>query len=132
MAISFSRQRPPTEAELQASWGIKPAALVIKIRRFTPFRNQAKTVFGYLDVELPSRMIINGMKLMVGQKGGHWLAMPAEKAVDKSGNAILHAKGKQIWNSFVDFRDQGTRERFRDQVLAALRQAHPAALGELP
>jgi DNA-binding cell septation regulator SpoVG len=127
MLAKSSRSRPQTEAELQASWGIRPAVPAVKIRRFAPFRNQAGTVRGYIDIELPSGLIINGMKLMIGSKGGYWLAMPAEKALDKSGNAILDAKGKQVWNNHNDFRDQSTRERFRDQVLAALRHAHPDA-----
>jgi hypothetical protein len=130
MNSSKTLRRPPTEAELQASWGIRPAASTIKIRRWAPRRNQAGTMLGYIDIELASGLIINGEKLMVGPNGKHWIAPPAERAVDKAGNPIKDAKGKQLWNAFVDFRDKVTRDRFTDQVLAALRQAHPEAFGD--
>jgi hypothetical protein len=70
---------------------------------------------------MPSGMGINDMKLMVGPNGTHWVAMPAEKAVDKTGAP------KQIWRSFVDFASPEAKETFRNWVLNLLRRQHPEA-----
>jgi hypothetical protein len=53
-----------------------PAA---KIRRWQPFRNPAGTMLGFLSVALPSGLIINDAKLMLGQAGKHRIALPAVK-----------------------------------------------------
>lgn len=99
-----------------------------KIRRWQPFRNQAGTMLGYVDVQLPSGMIINGCKLMVGPNGKHWIATPSEKATNKDGSPKLNAAGKQVWVQTVDFVDSGARNRFCDLILEALRREHPDAL----
>jgi DNA-binding cell septation regulator SpoVG len=72
----------------EAAWGIRPERDRIQIKKFTPFRNAAGTVRGFVDVQLPSGLIINSIKLMVGAQGAHWLAMPAVKAADKEGNEV--------------------------------------------
>lgn len=97
------------------------------IRRWQPFQNAAGTVLGYIDAQLPSRMIVNGCKLMAGPKGKHWVAMPAEKAMNKDGTPKLDAPGKQVWTQFIDFADATTRAKFGDMILDALRREHPEA-----
>lgn len=71
-------------------------------------------------------MIVRGMKLMVGQNGTHWLAMPALPAVDKDGQPVRRGN-KQVWNNTLEFADRSTRERFQSGILAALRKSHPEA-----
>jgi DNA-binding cell septation regulator SpoVG len=88
-------------------------------------------MLGFLSIELPSGLIINDAKLMVGPNGRLWIALPSERQVDGDGNRRLDANGKQIWSPVVDFRDRAARDRFQDQVLAALRRQHPDAL-EIP
>lgn len=60
------------EAQTAATWGIKPGAPPsTKIRKFTAYRNPAGTLLGFLSIELPSGLIINDAKLMIGQAGKH-------------------------------------------------------------
>ena len=108
------------------SFGGKPAH--VRITRWRPFHNEAGAVLGYLDVELPSGMIVKGCKLMVGPLGKHWIATPAEQQLDKKGNPRLAARGKTIWQPIVEFSTREDRTRFGELVLAALRRQHPEAL----
>lgn len=82
-------------------------------------------MLGCLSAALPSGMMIHGMRVMVGPSGKRWLAMPSAKAVDRDGNPVLDARGKQIWNDFIEFVDRSARDRFTELVLAALRGRHP-------
>jgi DNA-binding cell septation regulator SpoVG len=93
--------RRPTPGDLRAAetatWGPRPTtATAVKIRRWQPYRNPAGTVLGFLSIELGSGLVINDLKLMTGPKGGHWLAMPSIKAVDRDGQPIVNAKGKPV------------------------------------
>jgi hypothetical protein len=106
------------------------AASVAKIRRWQPFRNPAGTVLGFLSIELTSGLIINDAKLMVGPAGRHWIALPANKQIDKDGNPRLDANGKQLWSPIVEFASRDARGRFNELVLAALRRQHPGVLDE--
>jgi DNA-binding cell septation regulator SpoVG len=122
----FSQRRPPTPAELEASWGIEPKP-PLKIRRWQPYRNAAGTLLGYLDVELPSGMVINGCKLMIGSSGKRWVAMPSERHLDRDGKPRLSPDGKPLWSPIVEFVDKATRDSFCAQTLAALQRDHPNA-----
>jgi hypothetical protein len=93
---------------------------------FRPWTNPAKTVLGWLRIELPSGLILVDAKLMVGPNGKRWIAMPAVPA-----EGSVRRDGKTSWKQFVEFRDKATRERFQAQVLAVLRKQCPEAfLGE--
>jgi hypothetical protein len=67
------------------------------------------------------------MKLMVGPKGRHWIAMPAVKRLNEDGTPRLSPQGKAVWDPITEFRDRVTAARFGDMVLAALQAAHPEA-----
>jgi hypothetical protein len=47
-----------------------------KIRRCTPYQNPARTMLGFISVEMPSGAIYHGLRLMVRPKGERWIAMP--------------------------------------------------------
>jgi hypothetical protein len=103
-----------------------------RIVRWQPYVNPARTMLGFLSAAMPSGMIVNNMKLMVGAKGKPWLAMPSIKRLDRDGNPVLDDRGKPIWDDVVEFADSDARARFQEQVLAALRASHPEAFaGEL-
>jgi hypothetical protein len=97
-----------------------------KILRFTP--HQAGSMLAFLNVELPSGMIVNDLKLMIGPAGKPWLAMPSQRQLDRDGNPRLDANGKQVWSQLVEFASRSAADRFRHLVLDALRQQHPEAL----
>jgi hypothetical protein len=93
-----------------------------KIRRWNPHRNPAGSLLGFLSVELPSGLIINDLKLMIGPAGTPWIALPAIKRPQ------LDENGKQIWSPIVEIPDRGRRARFNELVLDAMRQQHPDVL----
>jgi hypothetical protein len=97
------------------------------IRRWFPHPNATDAVVGYINVELPSGLIINSCKLMRGPQGKHWVALPAIKQLDSDGNPRLDADGKQSWSPIVGIRDRATRDRFNQSVVAAQRRQHPDA-----
>jgi hypothetical protein len=53
------------------------------------YRSAAGTMLGFLDVMLPSDMIINGCKLMVGANAKHWIALPAQPQTGRDHSAKL-------------------------------------------
>jgi hypothetical protein len=127
----------PGPSEIRAAtamWGqppnAKPASPRAKIKRFTSYKNAAGTVLGYIDVQLPSGLIVNGCKLMVGPAGKHWIAPPSQQQTNKDGSPKLDLNGKAVWKEIVEFSDKAARDRFGRAVLDALRAAHPEALDE--
>src|SRR5262249_27459608 len=113
-----------------ATWGPKPqsASPTATIRRWQPYRNPSGTMLGYLSVELPSGLVINDAKLMMGPQGALWIAMPSQKRVDRDGNPAVGQDGKQSYSQFVEFANRAAADKFRDLVLDALRRDHPDAL----
>jgi hypothetical protein len=123
--------RPPSAAETRRGRDyLAPRHAPVKIRRWQPFRNPAGTVLGFLSIELPSGLIINDAKLMIGQAGKHWIALPAIKQTGKDGEPRLDANGKQLWSLIVEFATRDARVRFNELILAALRRQHPGVLDE--
>jgi hypothetical protein len=131
----------PFEAELRrgeaASWGPRPdvgaarqSAHQAQILRWAPLTNPAGTMLGFLSVKLPSGMVINDLKLMIGPARKYWTALPSIKQTNKDGTPRLDERGKAVWRAIVDFEDRVARDRFNDLVLTALRSAHPTAFGE--
>jgi hypothetical protein len=100
-----------------------------KIRKWTPYRNQAGTMLGFVGAELASGMIVDSLKLMVGQTGSRRLAMPSVKLTGADGQPKL-ANGKQIWSDVIKFRDKPTRDRFQQQILDLLRKRAPEAFDD--
>ena len=94
-----------------------------RILSWRPWRNEAGTVLGFISAEMPSGMIINGLKLMVGPKGTPWVATPATKREAADG-------GKPAWDPIIEFIDRPTRDRFGAAILAALRAQHPDAFDQ--
>jgi DNA-binding cell septation regulator SpoVG len=61
---------------------------------------------------------------------GLWVAMPAQKQVDRDGQPRLDANGKPIYSQIVEFRYRATADRFAAMVLNLVRREHPADLAE--
>jgi DNA-binding cell septation regulator SpoVG len=74
-------------------------------------------------------MIIHDLRLMAG-RNGPWVAMPGKPQLDRDGQPRLDANGRQTYSKIVEFRDRKTADKFRDQVMEAVRQQHPEALAE--
>jgi hypothetical protein len=98
-----------------------------------PYRNPAGTMLAFLKIKLPSGIILNDAKLMIGPAGRHWISLPSAKQLDASDKVRRDPNGKPIWSQFVEFRDRAARDHFEEQVLAVLRRQHPALfVGEEP
>jgi hypothetical protein len=111
-------------------FGGKPPPPGIKILKFRAWSNPAKTVVGFVDIQLPSGIILNGNKLMRGPAGEPWVAPAAVKQLDKNGEPVLDQRGKAKWQPVVDFASPKVRERFGEAVLTALRASHPEAFDQ--
>jgi|SRR6516165_4400315 hypothetical protein len=101
--------------------------------RCKPFRNEAGSILAFLTLELPSGLVLNDCKLMVGPRGRRWIALPSAKQFDARGVAGRDANGKPLWTPLVEFKSRPIREKFEEQVLCVLRRRHPELFaGETP
>jgi len=118
-AIAWGARPPPA-----AGFGDRPRDRAIRVR-FRPFKNQTGTMLGWLRLELPSGLVINAAKLMIGTHGRRWMALPAVPQVRPDGSPRV-IDGKKAWHPIVEFQSKAVREKFEAQVLGALRASHPA------
>jgi hypothetical protein len=113
-----------------AAWGGKPQPRQARIVRLIEYRNLSGTMLAFFSAEMPSGMIVHGLKLMVGPKGRRFVGLPAIKRRDGDDRAMLDANGKGIWDPVIEFFDRASRDRFGDLILAALRVQHPQLFDE--
>jgi len=123
---------PPLAQRDNDYLGRRPTAsdgtpISVIVRRWQPHR--MGSMLRFLKLEMPSGMILNDVKVMVGPKGPHWIALPAIKQTNKDGSAKLDANGKQVWTTIIEFANRAVADLFRDQVLEAIRRRHPEVLG---
>jgi hypothetical protein len=83
----------------------------------------------FLSVELPSGMVVHDLRLMAG-KNGFWIALPAQKQLDRDGNPRLDANCRALYSQIVEFRDRATTDRFAAMILKVIRAEHSGALDE--
>lgn len=90
----------------------------LRLLKWSAHVNAARTMLGFLSVQLPSGLIVRDLRLMIGPKGARFLAMPAIKT---------ERDGKASWSDILDFDNRRTRDRFQSPILDLLRQLHPEA-----
>jgi DNA-binding cell septation regulator SpoVG len=129
----------PTETALRrpeaaASGGAPPGAAPAhraetrgqgRLKKWIPHRSGA--MLGFCAVELASGMVINNLRLMTG-KSGPWVAMPAQKQLDRDGQPRADVNGKPIYSQLIEFRDRATADRFSAMVISLLEAVHPDTL----
>jgi hypothetical protein len=93
--------------------------------QFKPFKNPGGTMLGWLNLRLPSGLVINDAKLMIGPQGKRWVALPAVPQTHADGSPRL-VDGKKAWRQIVEFQSKQVREKFETQILNELRRTHPA------
>jgi hypothetical protein len=89
-------------------------------------------LLGFVDVGLPSGMIVRGIKLMRGPKGMLWVGAPDQGRRDKNDEPVLDPDGKPIWDAVIEFSSRETGDRFNPVVLTALRRVHPELWDDEP
>ena len=80
----------------------------LEIENFKPYVKN--TLFGFVDVRLPSGLIICGVTLH-RKDGSRWCGLPARE--------YLKDDGSKAWMPVVRFASRDVANKFRDQVLAA-------------
>jgi DNA-binding cell septation regulator SpoVG len=96
-----------------------------RLKKWMPRRSGA--LLGFCSVQLPSGLVINGLRVMTGADG-LWIASPAQKQVDRAGQPRRDANGKQIYSQIVEFKDKPTADRFRDLILDLVHRQYPGDL----
>jgi DNA-binding cell septation regulator SpoVG len=125
-------KHPATQSELRRSEALlapRRAGPSMKILKFAPVTSGG-SMLAFLDVELPSGIIIRDVRLMRGQNGDPWIVMPSIKQTDRDGNPIIGDKGKPLYRSLVDFKDRATRDKFTAALIAVVRREHPDIVGD--
>jgi DNA-binding cell septation regulator SpoVG len=105
------------------------SAASARLLKFTPLPG-LKATRAFLSVQLPSGLIINDLRLMLGPKGLFWIAMPSVKMTGRDGNPLTDPNGKVRWSPIVEFTDRTTRDRFGEMVIGLVREKHPDALDD--
>lgn len=114
----MSRGRPPhplagtgralAERVLDPSTTV-PAARSLRIVSFR--RYEQRTLRGYLSVELPSGLVLHDCTVHE-REGSRWVGLPRKSYTDRD--------GAEQWQAVVEIPDRARRDRFSEQVLAAL------------
>jgi hypothetical protein len=75
----------------------------------------------FFTLELASGLIFRDVTRHQRPDGSYWIALPAKPAIGRDGQQLTAPKtGKPSWVNIIDFRSRTVRDRFQEQVLAAL------------
>jgi hypothetical protein len=102
--------------------GVRPS-----FRITNPRRIQGGQLIGTFDLTMPSGLILSGCKLFCSS-GTLWVKAPDAPRVDRDGRAMLRPDGKRHYDDCVWFVTTERRDRWREQVLAALAVDAPELL----
>jgi hypothetical protein len=83
------------------------------------------TLRGFFSASLPSGLDLH--ELMLHRRDGSWwLSFPSKPMLGTDGAALRDERGKVRYSApLVSFASRQARDRFTEQMLAALRQAQP-------
>jgi hypothetical protein len=83
------------------------------------------TLVGFFSVSLPSGLDLHELMLH-HRDGSWWLSFPSKPMLGANGTALRDDSGKIRYSApLVSFANRQARDRFTEQVLAALRLAQP-------
>src|SRR5215472_14331542 len=106
----MTSSRPDPVAVRRAAALLAPIAIdkdvTMEIVRWTAVRNPAGTLLAFFSLRLPSGLVIHDLKLMVGQNGTRWVAMPSVRRRDRDDQPILDTTGKPVFDQIIEFRDK--------------------------
>lgn len=114
----MSRGRPPHplagSGRALAEQMLNPSAdaTTARLPRILSFRtHEQKTLRGFLTVELPSGLVLHDCTVHE-RDGSRWVGLPRKSYTDRD--------GAEQWQPVVEIPDRARRDRFSEQVLAAL------------
>jgi DNA-binding cell septation regulator SpoVG len=99
----------------------------VRILDWRPLRRNS--LLGFAKVELPSGMVIADVTVLNGERGP-WASPPSKPMIDRDGVALRDEKQKIRYQPIIEFTSKNIRDRFSDQVIAALKLAHPGVFAE--
>jgi|tagenome__1003787_1003787.scaffolds.fasta_scaffold20988300_8 hypothetical protein len=99
----------------------------VRILEWRPLRRNS--LLGFAKVELPSGMTIADVTVLNGEHGP-WASPPSKPMIDRDGVALRDEKQKIRYQPIIEFTSKNIRDRFSDQVIAALKLSHPEAFAE--
>jgi hypothetical protein len=99
------------------------SATAITIADWTP--RESGTLRGFFTTHLPSGLTLH--ELMLHERDGRWwISFPSRPMLGADGAALRDERGKVRYGApLIEFTGTQARSRFIEQVLEALRQAHP-------
>jgi hypothetical protein len=86
------------------------------------------SLVGFATVGHPSGMVLHDCGIFTGPQGAR-AAPPSKPTIGRDGLVAKDAAGKARYVPTVSFVDKTARDRWSAAVIAALRVAHPTALG---
>lgn len=118
---------------MRSSWDGSPdvgeqrAAGIAKTLTISDWKpRKQNTLQGFCTVTHPSGLVLHDVA--IHQNAGSAWAMPPSKPKLKDGVHVKDANGKLGWQPLISFVRKEHKDRWSDQVIAALRAAHPEAL----
>jgi hypothetical protein len=86
---------------------------------------ESGTLRGFFTAHLASGLVLH--ELMLHERNGSWwLSFPSKPKLSADGAALRDERGKVSYGApLIEFSSRQAKDRFIDQVLAALRQAQP-------
>jgi hypothetical protein len=91
----------------------------------------AGTLVGFFTAHLPSGLTLHELMLH-HRDGAWWISYPSKPLLATDGTALRDERGKVRYGPpLIEFAGRQTRVRFNEQVLQAMRAAHPKVFAEL-
>ena len=84
-------------------------------------------LLGFAKVEFPSGLILHDVTVLRGQ-GGPWASPPSKPMVGREGTVMKDETGKTRYVPIIEFASKEARNRWSDEVIAALRAGRPEVL----
>jgi hypothetical protein len=102
---------------------------MIVIQKFRPLSKN--TLRGFADVQMTNiRLVVRDIAIHCFDDRW-WISLPAKPMVERDGTPIINARtGKQDYFAFLRFDTREAHYQFEQQVLAALREAHPEVFAD--
>jgi hypothetical protein len=122
-----SQQQAPSARLIRAAMRpvAKEGAEMIRASNWRPL--QRNTLPGFMDLELPSGLIIRDC-LLHRRHGKDWIGLPPKPMLDKSQALVKDATGRIVYVPLVEIKDKAARERFQAGALDAAN----ALIGDAP
>jgi hypothetical protein len=95
---------------------------VITAFRATPGKGPLR---GWATVAMPSGMVLNDCGVFAGDNDTAWASPPSKPQISRDGMVVKGPDGKTKYSACIEFSSRDARNRWSEQVVAAMRASHP-------